>query len=72
MSCVNILCMEYIDVAFNAVEYALFGAMCISSRCAVYRCYGCSVELVLFYIWWMGCVCVCVAVKDLILVMFQI
>jgi hypothetical protein len=38
MSCFNTLCIEYIDVAFNAVEYVLTlcGAMCFLLLCCVW------------------------------------
>jgi hypothetical protein len=35
---------------------------CHVCRCAVYRCYSCSIELVLFHIGLVGGVCVCVCV----------
>jgi hypothetical protein len=37
--------------------YILRGDMCVSFRYAACTCYERSVELVLFYVWQMGCAC---------------
>jgi hypothetical protein len=54
---VNILYVEYIDVALNAVAYVLTFVVIISFLYAVCTCYELSVELVLFYIGRTGCMC---------------
>jgi hypothetical protein len=47
--------MECIDVTFNAVECVV--TMCVSFRYSLCRCYEHSVQLILFYVRQMGCVC---------------